>query len=116
MVQLNQQEVLLVFQEIEEMPRKVAIQKVQASPCKFLNSTFVVPKKDTGHCPVVNLKKLNRHIPYEHFKRKGLFLLKEVLQSGGYICRIDLKVTDFLVPLHLESQTFARFQWRVQLF
>ena len=104
MVQLNQQEVLLVFQEIEEMPRKVAIQKVQASPCKFLNSTFVVPKKDTGHCPVVNLKKLNRHIPHEHFKRKRLFLLKEVLQKGDYMCEFDLKDAYFLVSLHPESQ------------
>ena len=47
---------------------------------------------------------------------EGLFLLKEVLQSGGYIYRIGLKDTDFLVPLHLESQTIARFQWRGQLF
>ena len=67
MVQMNQEEVLLVFQEIQEMLRR-AIQKVQPSPDQFLKSIFVIPKKDTGHRPVINLKKSNKHIPYEHFK------------------------------------------------
>lgn len=89
---------------------------MQPSPDQFLSSIFVILKKDTGYCPVINLKTLNRSLAYKHFEMEGLFLLKEVLQSGGYIYRIGLKDTDFLVPLHLESQTIARFQWRGQLF
>ena len=83
---------------------------MQPSPDQFPSSIFVILKKDTGHCPTINLKTLNKSLAYKYFEMEGLFLLKEALQSGGYICRIDLKDTDFLVPLHLESQTFARFQ------
>ena len=97
------------------MLRKGAIQKVQPSLDQFLSSIFVIPKKDTGHRPLINLKKLNT-IPYEHFKIGGLFLLKEVLQKEDYMCQIDLKDAYFSVPLHPESQKFVRFQWKGQLF
>ena len=85
MVQINQEEVLLVHQETQKMLRRGAIQKVQPSLEQFLSSIFIIPKKDTGHRPVINSKKLNKHIPCEHFKMEGLFLLKEVFQKGDYM-------------------------------
>ena len=41
-----------------------------------------VKKSDGGNRPVVNLKDLNSHILYQHFKMGGLFLLKEMLLPG----------------------------------
>ena len=69
-------------EEIEKMLEKQAIKLVQLSKDQFLSTLFLVAKKNTGHCPVINLKKLNRYIPYEHFKTEGLFLLKEILQKN----------------------------------
>ena len=42
---------------------------------------------------MISLKNLNHYIPYFHFKMEGLFLLKETLQEGDYMCKIDLKDT-----------------------
>ena len=66
-------------QEVQKMQQRGAIKSVQSSTNRFLSSVFVIPKKDSGHQPVINLKKLNHHFPYVHFIMKGLFLLKEVL-------------------------------------
>lgn len=82
---------------------------MQPSPDQFLSSIFVILKKDTGHCPVINLKTLNRSLAYKHFEMEGLFLLKEVLEKGDYMCEIYLKDAYFSVSLHLESQKFVRF-------
>ena len=60
MVQMNQEQVLLIDQEIQKMLRKRAIEKVQLIPDQFLNSVIVIPKKDTVHCPMIYLKKLNK--------------------------------------------------------
>ena len=65
---------------------------------------FAVPINDSGHRPVTNLKNHNRYIPYSHFKMEGLFLLKQTLQEGEYICKIDLKDEYFSAPLNQKSQ------------
>ena len=57
------------------------MQVVQQVRSHFLGLTFVVPKQDSGHHPVKNLKNLNHYIPYSHFKMEGLFLLKVTLQE-----------------------------------
>ena len=85
------------------MLEKQAIKLVQPSKDRFLSTLFLVTKKDTGYRPVINLKKLNRYIPYKHFKMEGLFLLKEIIQKNDYMCKIDLKDAYFAVPLHSSS-------------
>ena len=90
-ISMTPQEEVLVDQEIEQMLRKGAIKVVQQDANPFLNSIFVMPKKESGHHPVINLKNLNHYIPYSHFNMEGSFLLKETLQEGDYMCKIDLK-------------------------
>ena len=110
MVQMNQEEVLLVDQDIQKVLRKGAIQNVQASLDQFLSSVFAAPKKDKGHRPVINLKKLKKDVSNDHFKKEVLFLLKEDLQKGHHMCKTGLNDTYFSVPLHPKSQKFVRVQ------
>ena len=98
------------------MLEKQEIKLVQPSKDQFLSSLFLVTKKDAGYRPVINLKKLNRYIPYEHFKMEGIFLLKQVLQKNDYMCKIDLKDAYFAVPLHSSSQKYIRFKWKGNLY
>ena len=44
-----------------------------------------------GNMQVVNLKKLNQNIPYVHFRLEGLSLLKELLQKGDFLWKLDLQ-------------------------
>ena len=77
LISMTPLEKVSVDQEIEQMLKKGAIKVVQQDLSLFLSSIFLVPKKDSGHCPVINLKNLNYYIPYSHFKMEGLFLLKK---------------------------------------
>jgi hypothetical protein len=48
---------------------KRAVHQVQNNDSTgFTSPLFVVPKKDGGNRPVVNLKLLNQVLEYEHFK------------------------------------------------
>ena len=57
----------LVNQEIQDMLKKGAIEKLSPVPNQFLSNIFLV-KNGGKNRPVINLKKLNSFIPYNHFK------------------------------------------------
>ena len=80
----------LVQQEIIDMLKKGAIHKVSPVQGEFLSNLFLVDKKSGAHRPVINMKHLNTFIPYQHFKMEGLHLLKDLLQEGDYMCKLDL--------------------------
>ena len=65
-------------------------------------------KKCGGQRPFINLKKLNQFISYDHFKFEGLYLWKESLEEGDYLCKLDF----FCVLLNKVFQKFARFEWK----
>ena len=64
---------------------RVAIQKVVPTQGQFLSNLFLVEKKDGGKHPVINLKNLNKFIPYEHFKMEGLHCLKLLLEQDDWL-------------------------------
>jgi len=78
---LTKKQEILIQKEIEEMLEKGAIQQAQPTVNQFLSSIFLVPKKDGGNRPVINLKKLNEFIPYQHFKMEGLHSLQSLMEQ-----------------------------------
>ena len=44
----------------------------------FFSTLFLMPKKDGGQRPVINLKKLNSSINAPHFKMEGIHTLKSL--------------------------------------
>ena len=83
------------------MLEKGAISKISHQEREFFSQIFLVGKKDYGNRAVINLKSLNKFVPYQHFKMNGLHYLKFLLQNGDYSCKIDLKDAYFSVPLRV---------------
>ena len=67
--------------EMLKMLEKDSIQKVVPKQGRFLSNIFLVVKKDGGNFPVINLKNLNKFIPYENFKMEVLCCLKFLLEQ-----------------------------------
>ncbi len=65
-----------------------------------------------GQHPVVHLKPLNRNIPYEHFKMEGIHMLKDLLKTGDYLVKIDMKDAYLTVPIWHKHQKYLRFLWK----
>ena len=65
------------------MLKKQAIQLLEHPvEARFLSNIFLVPKKDGGQRPVINLKALNQFINTEHFKMEGIHTVKDLLKPG----------------------------------
>ena len=85
-IKMLEQQSLLFDQEISELLEKGAVQKAETIQEEFLSNLFLVGK-DGGNRPVVNLKKLNTFIPYDHFKMKVLQCLKFLLEQNDFLCK-----------------------------
>ena len=60
----------LLWEEISEMLAKKAIHQVDPRTPGFYSTFFLVPKKDGGQRPVLNLKGLNRFVNVRIFRMK----------------------------------------------
>ena len=115
-IKMSPEEMRVMDEEVEDMSMKGAIREAIPKQDQFLSNVFVTPKSDGGFRPITNLKKLNKSIPYHHFKMEGLKEVKHLLQKGDYMCKLDLKDAYFSVPLSTKSRKFARFRWRGKLY
>ena len=97
--------------EVKEMLEKEAIFKVSHQEGELLSEIFLVGKKDGGNRPMINLKNLNKFVPYQHFKMEGSHCLKCLLQNLDYMWKIDLNYAYSSVSLSKESRKWVRFQW-----
>ena len=94
------------------MLSKGAVRDVQ--PCKgqFLSPFFVVPKKDGGNRPVINLERLNQNTEYQHFKMEGIQSLLSLIQRADYMVKLDLKEAYFF-PSNLQRlPKYLHVIWR----
>ena len=52
---------------------------------------FPVLKKDGRPRPVINLRTINPYVPPVHFKMEGLKTVRQLLQQGDWMVKIDLE-------------------------
>jgi hypothetical protein len=102
----------ILDQEVKELLEKLAVHPVDQQTDGFISSLFVVPKKDGGNRPVVNLKPLNQYLIYEHFKMEGIHMLRDLLKQGDWLVKIDLKDAYLTVPIWKNHQKYLRFLWK----
>ena len=89
---------------MKEKLEKCSISKVCHSKGEFLSCLFLINKKGRRNQPAINLKDLDRLIPFKHFNMEGLHCLKYVLQKGDYMCKIDLEDEYDSVPQLKDSR------------
>ena len=72
---------------------------------------FLVPKKDGGQRPDINLKSLNSFVDTPHFKMEGIHTLKSLVLEGDWLVKVDLKDAYFSVPISQKHRKFLCFQF-----
>ena len=102
--------------EISALLDKKVIVSVQNPSCGFYSSIFLLPKKTGDYRPIINLKKLNSFVGYNHFKMGGMESVKFLIRQGDWLAKLDLKDAYLTVPVKSEHEPFLRFSWRDRRF
>ncbi|KAG1137376.1 hypothetical protein G6F38_011359 [Rhizopus arrhizus] len=75
----------------------------------FLSKFFTIQEK-TKRRPILNCQRLNQNVQCEHFKMEGVPALRELIEQGDFMCKIDLKDAYTVVPIHPESRKYLTFK------
>ena len=109
--QFNADQQQLIAREITDLCKKGAVTEVSTPPRGgFFSTLFLVPKKDGGQRPVINLKNLNSFVEVPHFKMEGIHTLRSLVAEKDWLVKIDLKDAYFSVPICQEHKKFLCFQ------
>ena len=78
---------------------EAVIVRAQYEPGEFISPIFVRPKKDGTSRMILNLKDLNQHVEYHHFKMETLIDAIRLMNPNCFTASVDLKDAYYSVPI-----------------
>ena len=97
--------------EIVKLLHKAVIVRAQHEPGEFISPIFVRPKKDGTSRIILNLKDLNQHVEYHHFKMETLIDAIRLMTPNCFMASFDLKDAYYSVPIAKPHQKYLKFAW-----
>ncbi|KAL0167364.1 hypothetical protein M9458_039208, partial [Cirrhinus mrigala] len=109
---------LVMEQEVATLLRKEAIEVVppQSRESGFYSRYFIVPKKDGGLRPILNLRLLNRSVLRLKFRMLTVRQVVSQIRSEDWFVTIDLKDAYFHVSILPQHRKFLRFAFRGEAY
>ncbi len=96
-------------QELSSLLQKGAIEEVPQSECGFFSRYFLVPKRDGGLRPILDLRRLNFSLYKGKFKMLTIKTIMSQVQEGDWFVTIDLKDAYFHIQVIQRHRRFLRF-------
>ncbi len=98
----------MLQQELSSLLLKGAIEEVPQSDIEqgFFSRYFLIPKRDGGLRPILDLRCLNLSLYKGKFK---MLTLKTIIQGGDWFVTIDLKDAYFHIQVIRRHRKFLRF-------
>ncbi len=102
-------------QELSSLLQKGAIEEVPQSEVErgFFSHYFLVPKRDGGLRPILDIRRLNFSLYKGKFKMLTMRTIMSQVQEGDWFVTIDLKDAYFHIQVVQRHRRFLRFAfWR----
>ncbi|KAL0148327.1 hypothetical protein M9458_056389 [Cirrhinus mrigala] len=109
---------LVMEQEVATLLRKEAIEVVPPHDREsgFYSRYFIVPKKDGGLRPILDLRLLNHSVMRLKFKMLTIKQVVSQIRSEDWFVTIDLKDAYFHVSILPQHRKFLRFAFRGEAY
>ena len=108
----------ILSDEVEDMLRKGVVKPVPLDQERsgFYNTYFLIPKRDRGHRPILNLKLFNFIVCKTSFKTETLKSVIAVMRPQHWMASVHLKDAYFNIRVVLAHCQYFRFHWLGQSY
>ena len=105
----------VINSEIDKLLNEAVIACTEHKPREFVSAIFVRPKKDGAHWMILNLKDLNEHGQYHHFKIETLIDAIRLMTPNCFMASVDLKDAYYSILIAKEHQKYLKFEFEGSL-
>ena len=77
--------------DLELMMLKRVIIPCGQERIECVSPIFITPKSDGGHRLILNLKRFNDAVVYQHFKMDSIKTVLQLITPNCYMCKVDLR-------------------------
>ena len=99
---VGKEEEKMIDKEIMKLLNMKVIEQSSNEKGEVISPIFTRPKADGSLRLILNLKKMNESVKYEHFKMEGIENVLAMMKSDCYMASIDLKHAYYSLPVHDE--------------
>lgn len=115
-ISFNIHEEQIIDALLEKFLTKKVIEVTNHVVGEVISHIFIRPKSDGSYRLILNLRNLNEHIEYIHFKMETLQSVLRLVRLNCFFAKIDLKDAYYSVPIAEESRKYLRFTWKGVLY
>ena len=108
---LSSRDKKLLDTEVHGLLKKGVIVQCTHEEVEYVSPVFPVSNSDGSVRMILNLKSLNNHITYHHFKMETIHTVLQNITPGCFMASLDLKSAYYSVPISQEYQKFLKFEW-----
>jgi hypothetical protein len=115
-IKVSQQEERLLDMEIDKLIHMGVIKTSKHEAGEIISPIFTRPKADGTLRLILNLKRMNESVKYEHFKMEGIDNVMAMMKKDCFMASIDLKHAYYSLPVHKDYTKFLKFIWKGKLY
>ena len=114
---LSPPEIKVANEQIHKLLAKKAIVHAKTGqPGEYVSNVFPQPKKDGGFRMILNLKKFNKNVHYDHFKMEMLQHILTLVLPNCYMAIFDLQDAHLVVSIAGIHVKFLKFVWQGKVY
>ena len=112
----NELETEFVRQEIQNLLGKRVITNTEHEPGELISPIFVRPKTDGGMRLILNLKSLNKSVPYKKFKMDTISSILHLVRSNMFLAKLGIKEAYYSILIEESHQKLLKFKFEGKLY
>jgi hypothetical protein len=92
--------------EVQKLLEMGVIEKSDYEDDQVVSPVCQVDKLDGTYRMILDLKKFNESVEYEHFKMENLYTATFMVHNNCYVASVDLRHAYYSVPIHTEFRKY----------